>query len=69
MDTVFPNAIKTLANNNLAHLLNGYNSFFTDKKDYKEWHENQVYPLPTAGKDATDLNNWMGIYLMDIGAK
>ena len=69
LNKVSPNAIKALADDNLTYLFEFCKSIFAEEKDYREWHESQVCPLPKAGKDATDPNNWRGICLMDMGAK
>ena len=67
VEQVSLNVIKALTDENLTHLFNFCNSF-ADKKDYKEWHEIQVYSLPKVGKDTTNPNNWRGVCLMDMGA-
>ena len=69
LNKVSPNALKALVNENLTYLFEFCRSFYADKKDYDEWHESQVCPLPKPGKDTSDPNNWRGICLMDMGAK
>ena len=53
---------------NLRHHFEFITDFWEDKVDFKVWHEGQVFLEPKSG-DLSDPNKWIGVNLMDIGAK
>ena len=63
-----PNALKSLRNENLTHLLTFFNQYWEGESDFAEWHEGQLVPVPKSG-DLSDPNKWREVTLMDIGSK
>ena len=57
-----------MSETNLLHHFNFILKFWEDILNYVEWHEGQVIPIPKSG-DLSDPNKWIGVNLMDIGAK
>ena len=68
LNNVPPNAFKAMTAENLLHLFDFIVKFWEDRLDFFEWHEGQVVPVPKSG-DLFDPNKWIGVNLMDIGAK
>ena len=68
LNNVPPNVFKTMSETNLLHHFNFILEFWEDRLDYLEWHKSQVIPVPKSG-DPYDPKKWIGLNLMDIGAK
>ena len=68
LNTVPPNAFKTLNNDNLTHLLDLFNEHWLEKTNFYEWHECQILPVPKSG-DLSDPKKCCGVTLMDIREK
>ena len=68
LNKVPPNAFKAMNEANLRHHFNFIVEFWENRLDFEEWHEGQVVPVPKSG-DLSDPNKWIGVNLMDIGAK
>ena len=62
------NAFNHTSEENLRHHFVFITEFLEDKVNFEEWHEGQVVPVPKIG-DLVDPNKWIGVNLMDIGAK
>ena len=68
LNSVPPNAFKSMSEENLRHHFNFITEFWENKVDFEEWHEGQVVPVPKIG-DLYDPKKWRGVNLMDICSK
>ena len=57
-----------MSETNLLHHFNFILDLWRDRLDYVEWQKCQVIPVPKSG-DISNTNKWIGVNLMDIGAK
>ena len=64
-----PNAVKALKNENRGRVYHWVKEFWDGKLDFESWHRGVLVPVPKAGKDKTDPNNWRGVNLMDVISK
>ena len=63
-----PNDFKFMSKENLCHHFDFIPEFWEEKVDFEEWHEGNVVPVHKSG-DLSDPNKFIGVNLMDIGAK
>ena len=63
-----PNSFKYMSEENLRHRFDFITEFWEDKVDFREWHEGQVVTVPKV-RYLSDPNKWIGVNLVDIGAK
>ena len=63
LNSVPPDAFKSLADANLSWLLLFYNQFWHSQAEFDEWHEGQVVTVPKKG-NISDPNKRRGVTLM-----
>ena len=68
LNNVPPNDFNQMEEDSLLHHFNFIVEFWEDRMDYVEWHEGQVVPVTKIG-ELSNRNKWIGVNLMDIGAK
>ena len=68
LNSVPPNAFKSMSEENLRHHFNFITDFWEDKVKFEEWHEGQVVPVPKS-EDLSNPNKLRGVNLLYIGSK